>query len=186
MSTSSADNLGRLVQRVAAFKPDPDNPHDRWMLEAVRIALRCAHQGNFGVGAVVVRENRIIARGYNRVLAPHFGSGKHAESDALDRIERRAKGNHRVHRGSVVYTTLEPCPMCFGRLIIAGPDAVYHGTADTEGGMVMRVDHMPPIFRTIMGDRIFAHSTCSRELSGLCLDIFLTTVRANDERLAAD
>lgn len=176
--------LDDLAERLTQFTPDPNNPHDKPMLAAAFLALLSARAGNFGVGAVIVRDGEIFTEGRNWVMRPHFASGKHAEPDALDKVEQTARGDHLVHRGSTMYTTLEPCPMCTGRLIIAGPDAVYYAAADSEGGMVSRLQHMPPVFLNIKGDRIIEQSTCSPDLATICFDIFLTTVREIDAHLA--
>lgn len=182
--------LKDLRRRLEAFEPDPNNPHDAPMKEAVRQALKAAREGNFGVGAVLCLDGEIIEKGRNRVFHPHFNSGAHAEMVLLDRREHRARGGkgprsgHKIHWGTVLYTSLQPCPMCVGRLVISGVSEVYFAVEDTEGGGT--IDHLPLTFKRMLGGRIIAPSTCSPEFRELALAIFLATVPRNDKLLAED
>ncbi|HEY3940172.1 MAG TPA: nucleoside deaminase, partial [Bryobacteraceae bacterium] len=87
-----------------------------WMEEALRSALRAEEAGEVPVGAVVVFENRIVGRGWNRNVTDHDPSA-HAEIVAL-REAAKNLGNHRLS-DCELFATIEPCAMCAGALIHA-------------------------------------------------------------------
>ena len=86
------------------------------MREALRLAKEAAARGDVPVGAIVVRDGRIVGRGFNTREVDADPTG-HAEIVAL-REACRAAGRWRVD-GATLYVTLEPCPMCAGSLVNA-------------------------------------------------------------------
>ena len=102
-----------------------------WMTEAMRLARATARHGEIPVGAVVVREGRIIGRGAYRTIGNHDPSA-HAEILAL-REAADAVGNYRLV-GCQLVVTLEPCAMCAGALIHARVARVLYGAADPKTG----------------------------------------------------
>jgi tRNA(adenine34) deaminase len=104
-------------------------------LEAMQAALAEARlAGNAGevpIGAVVVRDGAIIARGQNRVLRD-IDPTAHAEVVAL-RAAAAAVGNYRL-TGCTLYVTLEPCAMCAGAVIHARIDRLVYSAADPKAG----------------------------------------------------
>jgi tRNA(adenine34) deaminase len=101
------------------------------MLRALAQAARGAAEGEVPVGAVVVREGKIIARAHNRPIALH-DPGAHAEILALRRAGRRL-GNYRLS-GCTLYVTIEPCAMCSGAIIHARISRVVFGGLDPKAG----------------------------------------------------
>ena len=97
-------------------------------LEQARLA---AEGGEVPIGAVVVHEGAIIARGQNRVLRD-VDPTAHAEIIAL-RTAAKALGNYRL-TGCTLYVTLEPCAMCAGAMIHARIDKLVFGAADPKAG----------------------------------------------------
>ena len=97
-------------------------------LEQARLA---AEGGEVPIGAVVVHEGAIIARGQNRVLRD-VDPTAHAEIVAL-RTAAKALGNYRL-TGCTLYVTLEPCAMCAGAMIHARIDKLVFGAADPKAG----------------------------------------------------
>jgi tRNA(adenine34) deaminase len=87
--------------------------------------------GEVPIGAVVVRDGAIIARGQNRVLRDKDPTA-HAEVIAL-RAAAEATGNYRLS-GCTLVATLEPCAMCAGALIHARVDRLVYGAADPKAG----------------------------------------------------
>ena len=83
------------------------------------------------VGAVVVRDGRLLARARNASIATHDPSG-HAEVRALRAAGRRA-GNYRLP-GAVLYVTVEPCAMCMGAALQARVARLVYGCADPKAG----------------------------------------------------
>jgi tRNA(adenine34) deaminase len=104
-------------------------------LEAMEAALAEAGSardaGEVPIGAVMVREGEIIARGQNRVIRD-VDSTAHAEIVAL-RAAAQAIGNYRLN-GCTLYVTLEPCSMCAGALIHARLDRLVFAANDPKAG----------------------------------------------------
>jgi len=101
------------------------------MAVALHHAARAARRGEVPVGAVVVREGRLLAQAGNASIATHDPSG-HAEVRALRAAARRA-GNYRLP-GAVLYVTVEPCAMCMGAALQARIGRLVYGCADPKAG----------------------------------------------------
>lgn len=103
----------------------------QFMRQALALAESAARAGEVPVGAVLVREGRIIATGSNRPIATHDPCA-HAEIVAL-REGAREMGNYRLP-GLTLYVTLEPCVMCAGAIIHARLERVVFGAPDPKTG----------------------------------------------------
>ena len=114
----------------------PNRTDELWMQEALREAQRAAEMGEVPVGAVVVAEGRIIARGHNRNLCDADPTA-HAEMIAL-RAAGAALGNHRL-LGCELFVTMEPCAMCAGALVHARLARLVYGAPDPKAGAVTSV-----------------------------------------------
>ena len=101
------------------------------MREALALAHEAASEGEIPVGAVVVREGRVIGRGRNRPVAGHDPTA-HAEINAL-REAAQALGNYRLD-GCELFVTLEPCAMCSGAMLHARLRRVVFGAGDPKTG----------------------------------------------------
>lgn len=102
-----------------------------FMQVALSEARLAAEAGEVPIGAVVVRERAIIARGQNRVLHS-LDPTAHAEIVAL-RAAAAFVGNYRL-MGCTLYVTLEPCAMCAGAMIHARLDRLVFAAADPKAG----------------------------------------------------
>ena len=102
-----------------------------FMQAALDEARQAAEAGEVPIGAVVVREGAIIARGQNRVLRD-LDPTAHAEIVAL-RAAAEALGNYRL-LGCTLFVTLEPCAMCAGAMIHARLDRLVFAAADPKAG----------------------------------------------------
>jgi tRNA(adenine34) deaminase len=102
-----------------------------FMQAALTEARLAAEAGEVPIGAVVVREGEIVARGQNRVLRD-LDPTAHAEIVAL-RAAAAAIGNYRLP-GCTLYVTLEPCAMCAGAMIHARLDRLVFAAADPKSG----------------------------------------------------
>ena len=85
------------------------------------------------IGAVIVRDNQVIATGYNRRIIDSDPTA-HAEIIAI-RSAARAIGDWRLS-GCTLYVTLEPCPMCAGAIVLARIDRLVYGASDPKAGAV--------------------------------------------------
>ncbi|WP_109798933.1 nucleoside deaminase [Novosphingobium meiothermophilum] len=122
----------------------------RWPLpEPMRLALeeaaRAAAEGEVPIGAVVVRDGKVIAAAHNQPRALNDPTA-HAEMLAI-RAAAAALGQERLD-GCDLWVSLEPCAMCAGAIVHARIARVYFGAADPKGGAV---DH---------GARVFDQPTC--------------------------
>jgi tRNA(adenine34) deaminase len=106
------------------------------MEEALRAAQRALEAGEVPIGAVVVREGQVIARGGNRNLTESDPTA-HAEVVAL-RQAGAAIGNHRLE-GCEVFVTIEPCAMCAGAMVHARLKRLVYGADDPKAGAVHSV-----------------------------------------------
>jgi tRNA(adenine34) deaminase len=101
------------------------------MRQALQLAARAAAQDEVPVGAVVVKDGQIIARGYNAPIVSNDPTA-HAEIRAL-REAGSALGNYRLG-GCTLYVTLEPCAMCAGAIMHARVERLVYGAADPKTG----------------------------------------------------
>lgn len=102
-----------------------------FMKEALREAIIAFDKGEVPVGAVIVRNNEIIARGHNK-RETNKNAIFHAEVDAINNACNKL-GGWRLWDCSL-YVTLEPCPMCAGAIINAHIPNVYFGAYDLKNG----------------------------------------------------
>jgi tRNA(adenine34) deaminase len=113
---------------------------ERWMREALRLADIAAEEGEIPVGALAVKENRILGRGYNRTEALQDPTA-HAEMLALT-AAADALGSRRLE-GVTLYVTLEPCCMCAGALVLSRVERVVFGAWDPKAGACGTLYNIP-------------------------------------------
>lgn len=183
MNNSTQKLFDDLERKVKSFVPNPEYPYDKFIIITLHEAIAAAKEGNFGVGAVLVRENgKIIQRGHNHVFTPYFRSDLHAEMDVMTKFEKRFKNIENL-KEFILFTSLEPCPMCFARLITSGVKKVYYAAIDKNGGMVHRLKDMPPEWKKLAQRQEFALVQCSPELRDIAFQIFMSTVNESDRKL---
>jgi creatinine deaminase len=96
---------------------------DPFMQAAIDEAQIGLAEGGIPIGSVIVHDGKIIGRGHNRRVQE--GSAiKHGEMDALENAGRQPA---RVYREAVLYTTLSPCAMCSGAILLYGIRKVIVG-----------------------------------------------------------
>ena len=116
------------------LEPSPPETHDRlWMGRALEQARLAAVRGEVPVGAVLVRDGRILAEGHNRTFLDHDPTA-HAETVVL-RAAARHQGDFRLE-DCTLYVTLEPCAMCSGAIVLGRVPRVVYGATDPKAGMV--------------------------------------------------
>jgi cytosine deaminase len=104
--------------------------NDGFLASAIEEAERGLAEGGIPIGAVLVHRGRILGRGHNRRVQQ--GSAVlHGEMDALERAGRQPAA---VYRESVMYTTLSPCAMCTGAILLYGIPQVVVGENRTFMG----------------------------------------------------
>ena len=135
-----------------------------FMNEALRLADEAAKEGEVPVGAVVVKDGKIVGSGRNR---REYGKNAlaHAEIEAIDNACKNL-GGWRLF-GCDIYVTLEPCPMCAGAIINSRIENVYFGAYDKKAGSCGTVvnlfdfpyNHKPEVYGGIHEEE------CSRVLT---------------------
>jgi tRNA(adenine34) deaminase len=103
----------------------------QFMQQAIEQAQLAALEGEVPVGAVLVRDGKVISKAFNQPITHHDPSA-HAEMLAL-RAAAKAEENYRLP-GSTLYVTLEPCTMCAGAMLHARLDRVVYGASDPKTG----------------------------------------------------
>lgn len=109
------------------------NDHLKFLKAALKEAEKARVKDEVPVGAVVVLDGKIIARGHNLREAKQSVLG-HAELAALKKASKKL-GSWRLENCDV-YVTLEPCPMCAGAMQQARVRNVYYGVSDPKAGVV--------------------------------------------------
>lgn len=129
------------------------------MEEALRLAARAAEAGEVPVGAVIVREGRVIARAHNQVETLKDATA-HAEMIALTQASE-AVGDWRLE-GTELFVTMEPCPMCAGAMVLSRVGRIVYGAPDPIAGACgsvfnivaeKRLNHRIPVVAGVMSDR---------------------------------
>lgn len=142
----------------------PEPAADVWMRMALREARRAERAGEVPVGAVLLQDDEVVARGHNTTEASDDPAA-HAEIHAL-RAGGAALGDWRLE-GTTLVVTLEPCPMCMGAIIWARVARLVYGTADPRYGAcgsAVDLTSMAPHLQRI--DAGVAEDECRKLLRG--------------------
>jgi tRNA(adenine34) deaminase len=118
-------------------QPDLDISFMRRALDQARLA---AAKGEVPIGAVIVRDGKVIARGYNRPIF-RLDPTAHAEIGAIRRAARKT-ANYRL-TGCDLYVTVEPCAMCLGAILQARIRRLVYGADDPKAGAVRSIVRFP-------------------------------------------
>jgi len=178
-------DIVEIERRVRDFAPDERYPDDPFVLVAVQEALSGFKEGNGGIGACLMDMNtlKVVERGHNRQFEPYFRSDLHAEMDLLTRYEERVKARkldnasvpqaeQRKIKGLVLYTSIEPCPMCLARIINVGIKRTYFAAPDPSGGMAGKIQSLPAFWQELATGSIFEPARCSPELTAIAKSLF--------------
>ena len=101
------------------------------MRAALKEAEKAEKINETPIGAVIVKDGKIIARGYNK-RETKKNALMHAEIIAIDKACKKLGGWRLI--GCDIYVTLEPCPMCMGAIISSRLQNVYYGASDAKSG----------------------------------------------------
>lgn len=115
-----------------------------FLREAVRLAEEAGRRGNLPIGAVIALEGEIVASGANAIWQPTLDLTRHAEMEALRNLPRRLRS--RCHE-MTLFTTLEPCLMCAGAILLHQVRCLVFGSYDPNGGVGACLEALPPYFR---------------------------------------
>jgi tRNA(adenine34) deaminase len=110
-----------------------EEQYEAWMAAALAEAAKADELGDVPIGAVIVREGRVIASACNRRIVDRDPTA-HAEMLAI-RAAAAAVGDWRL-AGCTLVVTLEPCCMCAGAIVLARIEHLVYGAADPKAGAV--------------------------------------------------
>jgi tRNA(adenine34) deaminase len=120
------------------------NVDELFMRRAIELALLAEREGNLPVGAVVALHGEVVAEGRSAIWVPRFDATRHAEMEALRAVSQELwQSSDKM----TLYTTLEPCLMCFGSILLHGIGRVVFGSSDRYGGASSVLAHLPPFFQ---------------------------------------
>ncbi len=101
--------------------------HQAFMREALKEAECALQEGERPIGAVVVYDGKIVGRGHAQHKTRHSEIA-HAELNAM--LDAKKLIHDHIHDGIVLYTTVEPCVMCLGAVVMSDIDHIVFGLAD--------------------------------------------------------
>ncbi len=176
--------LDKIKTYLVAFTPESEYSDDIYAKEANMQALKSVIQGGYGIGAVLIdQEGKIIASAHNSQIQKRR-SDLHGEMTLLTNFEKSRKSkkyikSYYVYKpGMIVFSSAEPCPMCFIRIITTGCDIKYC-TPGPEDGMVSRVDYLPAYWRDLAKERTVDLGNCSPEMQKLAHLLFYSYLLDN-------
>lgn len=175
--------IGHWRAFLSAYQPQTQHPDDAYAWLACALALEGVASDNFGVGAILVDAgDQILVQGHNQVFHPYFRSDRHAEMVVLEGWE---EGRPQVPWPGelTLFTSVEPCPMCLVRLLSADVRRVLFAAEDAIGGMVQRLNNLPPSWLELAQRKTFAQAQCSPELAQAAGRIFQINLRELNARL---
>lgn len=117
-----------------------------YLRRAIQLAQEAQQKGNLPIGACITLDGNIIAEGKNSIWFPKYRPNRHAEIEALDAVPVDL-WNRAVDM--TLYTTLEPCLMCMGTILVHHIGRVVFGAKDIHGGAMCVVGHMPTAFEIL-------------------------------------
>ena len=115
-----------------------------FLREAIRLAQEAEQKGNLPIGAVIVLDGQIIARGMNTIWQPAIELTRHAEMEALRSLLPHFRARCAEMR---LFTTLEPCLMCAGAILLHNIGRLVFGSSDPYGGVSSCLHSLPPYFK---------------------------------------
>ena len=108
------------------------NDDEKWMELAIKQALKADKAGEVPVGAVIIKDGKLIAQAHNQPISTNDATA-HAEIQLLRSAGRHQK-NYRLI-GTTIYVTLEPCAMCLGAMMHARIARMVFGASDPKTGV---------------------------------------------------
>lgn len=139
--------------------------HEKYMKEALKQAKKASALGEVPIGCIIVYEDKIIGRGYNRRNTDK-NTLAHAEITAINKASKKI-GDWRLE-GCTLYVTLEPCQMCAGAIVQARITEVVMGSMNPKagcGGSILNILEMPQFNHQVQVTRGILEEECSYMLT---------------------
>ncbi|NQS90947.1 MAG: nucleoside deaminase [Chloroflexi bacterium] len=115
-----------------------------FMRKAIDLADQAEKDGNLPVGSLITLNGEIVSEGPSRVYLPKYDLTRHAEMEAIRALPPELWENP---DSLTIYTTLEPCLMCMGAILLFSIGRVVFGAGDNYGGAKALEDKLPPLFK---------------------------------------
>lgn len=139
-----------------------------YMSQAIKMAKNAYEEDEVPVGAIVVKDNRIIGKGFNKVIHKNSVTA-HAEILAINSASQKIN-NYRL-KGCEIYVTLEPCHMCAKAIMDARIDCLYFGAYEAKTGAIKSIDKF--LDRSDLNHKVvYSGGHMQRESSELLKDFF--------------
>ena len=138
------------------------------MKRAIELAKECFDEGEVPVGAVIVRNGKIIGEGKNKVIFDNDVTS-HAEINAIRDASRRIK-NYRLNECSM-YVTLEPCHMCAKAAVDARMSSIIFAASEPKTGSLISIDNFFDK-KELNHNPKYLHGLLKEESSKLLKDFF--------------
>lgn len=123
--------------------------HEYFMREALVLAETAFNEGEFPVGSILVYKDEILAKGTRKGTTGNFANEvDHAEIMALRNLSEREDCNEINSKEITIYSTMEPCLMCFGAILLSGIGKIVYSYEDVMGGGTKSdLKSLPPLYR---------------------------------------
>jgi tRNA(adenine34) deaminase len=118
--------------------------NEKFMQRAIELALLAEREGNLPVGAVITLDNKLVVEGRSAIWVPEFDATRHAEVEAIRAVQADLWESSDE---MTLYTTLEPCLMCFGAILLHGIGKIVFGSSDSYGGAGSALEYLPTYFQ---------------------------------------
>ena len=144
---------------------------EKYMNEAYKEALKAYRLGEVPIGCIIVYDNKIIGRGYNRRKTDK-NTLSHAEITAIKKASKKI-GDWRLE-GCTMYVTLEPCQMCAGALVQSRIDKVCIGCMSPKSGCagsIINILQMKEFNHQVEIEKGILEEKCSKILSDFFLEL---------------
>lgn len=158
------------------------NLDEKYMKEAIRQAKKAYALGEVPIGCVIVYDDKIIGRGYNRRNTDK-NTLAHAEITAINKASKKI-GDWRLE-DCTLYVTLEPCQMCAGAIVQARVTRVVMGSMNPKagcGGSILNVLEMPEFNHQADVTRGVLEEECSHMLTSFFKELRMRNKREKEER----
>ena len=152
------------------------NTDEQWMKIAIDEAHLAIDENEIPVGAVLVKDNKLIARAHNRPII-NSDPTAHAEIEVIRKAGKKLL-NYRLPK-TTLYVTLEPCAMCIGAIIHARIERVVFGASDPKSGVCGSCMHLNE--EKIFNHKISITGGVLEEESSELLRLFFKSRRDNQK-----
>lgn len=163
--------LNRLKQSLMEYQYHI-SAHETFSWVCCVLALEAAYHKNIGVGAILVKHDKIIYEASNEMFYPYFRSDGHPEMMILSQYEaEHQRVNPKEMHEVVMYSSLEPCPMCMTRISTTSIKKVYHIADHPNSAMTGRMKDLPILWQIFCEDVDFLPATCGPNLKEIAYQI---------------